>query len=187
MPGVPTLFNAILNAPELRRIRSALPGIFASRAGPPCPMNFAPPSRPRAPDCWKAMGSAKPRPSSAAIRPIRRPGIAPSGSVGLPYPRHRGGDSSVDPRRASPGDRRDGRNLHQRPPGHGGILEAPRRDGESVGRRGSGDRRHGPSGRDGYVFLTDRLKDMIIAGGFKIYPRNIEEAIMLHRQFWNAP
>jgi long-chain acyl-CoA synthetase len=33
---------------------------------------------------------------------------------------------------------------------------------------------------DGYVFVTDRLKDMIIASGFKIYPRNVEEAILLH-------
>jgi long-chain acyl-CoA synthetase len=33
---------------------------------------------------------------------------------------------------------------------------------------------------DGYVYLTDRLKDMINAGGFKIYPRNVEEAILLH-------
>ncbi|MGE3623487.1 MAG: long-chain fatty acid--CoA ligase [Bdellovibrionales bacterium] len=33
---------------------------------------------------------------------------------------------------------------------------------------------------DGYTFIVDRLKDMIAAGGFKIYPRNVEEAIYLH-------
>ena len=33
---------------------------------------------------------------------------------------------------------------------------------------------------DGYVFITDRLKEMIIASGFKIYPRNVEEAIYTH-------
>jgi long-chain acyl-CoA synthetase len=32
----------------------------------------------------------------------------------------------------------------------------------------------------GYVFITDRLKDMIIASGFKIYPRNVEEMVMSH-------
>ncbi len=32
----------------------------------------------------------------------------------------------------------------------------------------------------GYVFITDRLKDMINASGFKIYPRNIEEVVMTH-------
>jgi long-chain acyl-CoA synthetase len=33
---------------------------------------------------------------------------------------------------------------------------------------------------DGYVFIVDRIKDMIAAGGFKIYPRLVEEAIYLH-------
>ena len=33
---------------------------------------------------------------------------------------------------------------------------------------------------DGYVFIVDRIKDMIAAGGFKIYPRHVEEAIYLH-------
>ncbi|HEY8017816.1 MAG TPA: long-chain fatty acid--CoA ligase, partial [Dongiaceae bacterium] len=32
----------------------------------------------------------------------------------------------------------------------------------------------------GYVFITDRLKDMINASGFKIYPRNIEEVVLTH-------
>lgn len=34
---------------------------------------------------------------------------------------------------------------------------------------------------DGYTFIVDRIKDMIAAGGFKIYPRNVEEAIYLHQ------
>ena len=33
---------------------------------------------------------------------------------------------------------------------------------------------------DGYVYITDRMKEMIIASGFKIYPRNVEEAIYAH-------
>ncbi|WP_375452745.1 long-chain fatty acid--CoA ligase [uncultured Devosia sp.] len=32
----------------------------------------------------------------------------------------------------------------------------------------------------GYVFLVDRIKDLIICSGFKIYPRIIEEALMSH-------
>lgn len=33
---------------------------------------------------------------------------------------------------------------------------------------------------DGYVRIVDRIKDMIACGGFKVYPRNVEEAIYLH-------
>ncbi|MCF8495355.1 MAG: long-chain fatty acid--CoA ligase [Alphaproteobacteria bacterium] len=33
---------------------------------------------------------------------------------------------------------------------------------------------------DGYVFIVDRLKDMIITNGYKVYPRNVEEAIYRH-------
>ncbi|HTM78576.1 MAG TPA: long-chain fatty acid--CoA ligase [Devosia sp.] len=33
---------------------------------------------------------------------------------------------------------------------------------------------------EGYVFLVDRIKDLIICSGFKIYPRIIEEALMTH-------
>jgi long-chain acyl-CoA synthetase len=33
---------------------------------------------------------------------------------------------------------------------------------------------------DGYVFIVDRIKDMILCSGFNVYPRNVEEAIYLH-------
>lgn len=32
----------------------------------------------------------------------------------------------------------------------------------------------------GYVFIVDRIKDMIITNGYNVYPRNIEEGIHLH-------
>ncbi|AUG54483.1 dicarboxylate--CoA ligase PimA [Thalassospira marina] len=34
--------------------------------------------------------------------------------------------------------------------------------------------------RDGYLFLVDRLKDVIMCGGYNVYPRAIEEALYLH-------
>lgn len=34
---------------------------------------------------------------------------------------------------------------------------------------------------EGYIFIVDRLKEMIISGGFKIYPRHVEEIIYEHK------
>jgi long-chain acyl-CoA synthetase len=33
---------------------------------------------------------------------------------------------------------------------------------------------------DGYFYIEDRKKDMIIAGGYNIYPREVEEVLMNH-------
>ena len=33
---------------------------------------------------------------------------------------------------------------------------------------------------DGYIFIMDRIKDMIIRGGFNVYPREIEEVMLTH-------
>ncbi|NLW63518.1 MAG: long-chain fatty acid--CoA ligase [Syntrophomonadaceae bacterium] len=33
---------------------------------------------------------------------------------------------------------------------------------------------------EGYIFIVDRTKDMIIAGGYNIYPRDIDEVLMQH-------
>jgi fatty-acyl-CoA synthase len=33
---------------------------------------------------------------------------------------------------------------------------------------------------DGYFYIVDRTKDMIISGGFNIYPREVEDALMSH-------
>ena len=33
---------------------------------------------------------------------------------------------------------------------------------------------------DGYLFLTDRIKDMIVTGGENVYPIEVEEALAQH-------
>ncbi|WP_299861694.1 AMP-binding protein [uncultured Hoeflea sp.] len=39
---------------------------------------------------------------------------------------------------------------------------------------------------DGFLTLKDRSKDVIISGGANIYPREVEEALLLHRQVCEA-
>src|SRR5256885_13602558 len=33
---------------------------------------------------------------------------------------------------------------------------------------------------DGYIYLLDRKKELIISGGANIYPREVEEVLLLH-------
>jgi acyl-CoA synthetase (AMP-forming)/AMP-acid ligase II/esterase/lipase len=33
---------------------------------------------------------------------------------------------------------------------------------------------------DGYLFIVDRIKELIISGGFNVYPRHVEEVILSH-------
>jgi long-chain acyl-CoA synthetase len=40
--------------------------------------------------------------------------------------------------------------------------------------------------KDGYIYIVDRKNDMIISGGFNIYPREVEEALMTHPGVANA-
>ncbi len=38
----------------------------------------------------------------------------------------------------------------------------------------------GRKDEDGYIYIVDRVKDMIIRGGFNVYPREIEEVLLMH-------
>jgi long-chain acyl-CoA synthetase len=39
---------------------------------------------------------------------------------------------------------------------------------------------------DGYLFILDRKKDMIIVSGFKVYPRELEDVLFEHEAIENA-
>jgi long-chain acyl-CoA synthetase len=39
---------------------------------------------------------------------------------------------------------------------------------------------------DGYLFVVDRLKDLVIRGGYNVYPREIEEVLYGHPQVVEA-
>jgi long-chain acyl-CoA synthetase len=39
----------------------------------------------------------------------------------------------------------------------------------------------GKMDEDGYFYIIDRTKDMIIRGGFNVYPREVEEVLLTHR------
>lgn len=62
-----------------------------------------------------------------------------------------------------------------------GYYGKPEATASAIGGRGwfhSGDL--GKLDEDGYLYIVDRVKDMIIRGGFNVYPREIEEVLMTH-------
>ena len=77
--------------------------------------------------------------------------------------------------------RRTRRDPDRRPQHHEGLLEPARRH-----RRGDRWRRLvllgdiGTMDEDGYFFIVDRKKDLIIRGGLNVYPREIEEVLYEH-------
>ena len=40
----------------------------------------------------------------------------------------------------------------------------------------------GRADEEGYIYIVDRVKDMVIRGGFNVYPREVEEVLMSHPQ-----
>jgi len=49
---------------------------------------------------------------------------------------------------------------------------------------------HGDAGfldDDGYLYLKDRIKDVIISGGMNIYPAEVENALYGHVSFGRSP
>ena len=60
-----------------------------------------------------------------------------------------------------------------------GTGGCPRRR-RGVSRRLVPHRRHGPHGREGFITLVDRKKDMIITGGENVYPIEVEQVLYRH-------
>jgi long-chain acyl-CoA synthetase len=105
----------------------------------------------------------------------RRPG-----SIGLPLPGTLVEITSLDdPDRRLPLGQR-GEICVSGPQVMAGYAERPEETAETLrgGRLHTGD--VGFIDHDGYVYLIDRIKDLILNGGFNVYPRMVEEAILLH-------
>ena len=71
--------------------------------------------------------------------------------------------------------------MDPQPAEHGRILEQPGRHRRR--RHADGWFRTGDAGyrdADGYLYLHDRVKDMIVTGGENVYPAEVENALMRH-------
>ena len=177
VPGVPTLYTAIANAAEkkgydLSFIRICLSG------GAPLPeevrVRFE-----RLTGCVLVEGYGLSE--TSPVVSVNPPGDkGKPGSVGLPVAGTKVEIRSIDdPTKLMPAGER-GEVCVRGPQVMAGYWNRP---DETANVMIDGALRTGDVGyldADGYLFLVDRLKDMIICSGFNVYPRNIEEALYRH-------
>jgi long-chain acyl-CoA synthetase len=107
-------------------------------------------------------------------------GAARPGSIGLPLPGTLVEITAIDdPDRRLPIGQR-GEICISGPQVMAGYEGRPEETAEALrdGRLHTGD--VGYIDQDGYVYLIDRTKDLILSAGFNVYPRMVEEAILLH-------
>ena len=178
MPGVPTMFVAIINMPGVEKMDlSSLR--FCSSGGAPLPLavqqKFQDLVGCRLTEGW-GMTETSPTgtftPQNGPVKP---------GSCGIPLP---GIDIKfadvTNPDRYVPVGER-GEMCISGPNVMKGYWKKPDATAESMTKDGyfhTGDVAY--MDEDGYVFIVDRTKDMLLCGGFNVYPRTIEEAIYKH-------
>jgi long-chain acyl-CoA synthetase len=115
---------------------------------------------------------------SAALVASSPGGRARSGSVGLPVPGCEVEIRDLDGRSLPSGEAGE---ICVRSPGVMlGYWNAPGTTASAVrdGWLHTGD--VGRLDEDGYLYIVDRIKDLIIRGGFNVYPRDVEDALVEH-------
>jgi long-chain acyl-CoA synthetase len=176
-PGVPTMWIALTNVPDIdKRDLSSLH--TAASGGAPLPVEVA--QRFQELTGRRLGGGWGMTETSPAGTSMRKESTGKAGSVGLPLPGIVMEIVALDDprRRLAPGEKGEirikGPNITQ------GYWNAPEETAAAFvdGYFLTGD--IGYMDEDGYFYLVDRKKDMIVSGGFNVYPRTIEEAIYEH-------
>jgi long-chain acyl-CoA synthetase len=174
--AVPTLFTALMNTPGIDKYDLSSIAMIIS-GGAPLPLEVCQDfERRTGAHIVEGYGLSESSPVTCVNPPLR----PKHGSIGLPVPGTICEVVSLDDRKTvlPPGE--IGELTFTGPQVMMGYWNRPDATAETIidGRLHTGD--VGRIDEDGYIFITDRLKEMIIASGFKIYPRNVEEAIYGH-------
>jgi long-chain acyl-CoA synthetase len=177
-PGVPTMFVAILHHPaaakaDLRSLKSCNSG------GAPLPLEvqnaFEKFSGCRLAEGWGMTETG----AIGTFTPV--PGKQKAGSCGVPQPGIDFKFLSVDDGKTYVARGERGEICLSGPNVMKGYWKNAKATAEVM--TADGYMRTGDVGymdEDGYIYIVDRTKDMILSGGFNVYPRNIEEAIYQH-------
>lgn len=176
-PAVPTMINAILNHPKAESLELDRKLGLLNSGGAPCPVSLIE----RAKDLGVTFGEGWGMSETTAMG-IANPnlGLKKPGSIGIPVP-----DNDI--RLVDPGDGvtdvgqgERGELIIKGPQVMSGYWNNPEETANQLkdGWLYTGD--VAVQDEDGYVFIVDRTKDMIIAGGYNIYPREIDEVLFRH-------
>ncbi len=175
-PTVPTMITAIVNHPKAGELKLAEKiGYFCS-GGAPMPVELI--ERVSDLGIFFSEGWGMSETTSSGIS---NPGLKHKpGSIGVPYMDHDvrlvSVDNGVDEvKRGEPGEI-----LIKGPTVMRGYWNNPEETANQLtdGWLHTGD--IGQMDEDGYIYIVDRKKDMIIAGGFNIYPREVDEVLYQH-------
>ncbi len=174
MPGVPTLYNALLTSSSLQKGNlSSLKFCFSG--GAPLPIEVKR-SFEGASSCALVEGYGLSETSPVATaNPLV--GVNKSGSIGIPLPATRLSIRSLDdPSKEVPlGE--NGEICIAGPQIMKGYWERPKETADAMVGEFFRTGDVGYMDAEGYTFIVDRMKDIIICSGFNVYPRRIEEAI----------
>ncbi|AWK87991.1 dicarboxylate--CoA ligase PimA [Azospirillum thermophilum] len=177
LPGVPTMYKALISHPKvdrypLRSIRYCISG------GAPLPMELKRQFE-SATGCVLVEGYGLSEASPVcACNPLT--GLNKEGSIGLPLPGVRFEIRGLEDPTKVLGLNEKGQVVVYGPNVMAGYWNRPEETARTIvdGALFTGD--VGLMDEDGYVFLLDRLKELIICSGYNVYPRVIEEAIYQH-------
>ena len=176
MPGVPTLFNAMLRHPHIGNFD--LSGLdYCISGGAALPLEV---KRGFEKLCGCSVVEGYGLSETAPVVACNPIGAGKEGSIGMPLPATEISIRSLDdPEQEMPlGE--PGEICVAGPQVMTGYWNKPAEtDAVFVGRFfRTGD--VGYMDADGFIFIVDRIKDMINASGFKVYPRRIEDALYEH-------
>jgi long-chain acyl-CoA synthetase len=184
-PGVPAMYIGIVNHPkvetyDLRSIKACLSGSAAMPVEIQTRFNDLTGGR-----LIEGFGMTELSPVSHA-NPLM--GVSKKGSVGIPLPNTDAKIVDLETGEAIPiGSEATGELWVTGPQVMKGYWNKPEETAQTITPDGwlrTGDIARTDS--DGYFYIVDRLKDMIIVSGLKVLPRDVEEVLYMHPQIREA-
>ncbi|MDP4840003.1 MAG: AMP-binding protein, partial [Alphaproteobacteria bacterium] len=176
-PAVPTIYNLISNHPDVKKYDlSSIKACLSGGAALPVEVKR---EFEELTGCKliEAYGLSETSPAATA-NPLN--GLNKEASIGIPFPGTIVKIMSLEDPLKEMLQGEKGEICISGPQVMKGYWNRPAETGSSLvkGLFHTGD--VGYMDEDGYTFLVDRIKDLIICSGYNVYPRVIEEAIYLH-------